>query len=247
MRHRQTDVGESCPVSVVPVAMHDSNSQREIVVDTETTGLSPAAGHRVIEIGCLELINHVPTGSVFHQYLCPERDVPPDAVRIHGLTDEFLVSMPLFSAVAESFIEFVAGAKLIIHNAEFDLGFLNAELRRIKRDDLQNDVVDTLALARKKYPGGQASLDALCRRFNFDNSARTKHGALLDAELLAEVYLELIGGRQPGLTLEARASVETVSEAPKSERPARDHAPTAEELAAHKAFLDSMEKPIWRR
>ena len=227
--------------------MPEQSALREIVVDTETTGLSPSAGHRVIEIGCLELINHVPTGSVFHQYLCPERDVPADAVRIHGLTDEFLASKPLFSAVAESFLEFVAGARLIIHNAEFDLGFLNAELRRTERDDLRNDVVDTLALARKKYPGGQASLDALCRRFNVDNSARTKHGALLDAELLAEVYLELIGGRQPGLTLEARASAETMSDEPKSERPARDHAPTADELVAHEAFLDSMDKPIWRR
>ena len=227
--------------------MHKADAQREIVVDTETTGLSPSAGHRVIEIGCLELVNHIPTGSVFHQYLCPERDVPEEAVRIHGLTYEFLASMPLFSTVAESFLEFVAGARLIIHNAEFDLGFLNAELRRIERDDLRNDVVDTLALARKKYPGGQASLDALCRRFNIDNSARTKHGALLDAELLAEVYLELIGGRQPGLTLEARASAEIVDDAPKSERPARHHAPTPDELAAHEAFLNSLEKPIWRR
>ena len=227
--------------------MSEPGALREIVVDTETTGLSPAAGHRVIEIGCLELVNHVPTGPVFHQYLCPKRDVPEEAVRIHGLTNEFLASMPLFSAVAESFLDFVAGARLIIHNAEFDLGFLNAELRRIERDDLQNDVVDTLALARKKYPGGQASLDALCRRFNIDNSARTKHGALLDAELLAEVYLELVGGRQPGLTLEARASAEVVHDAPKSERPARRHAPTPDELAAHEAFLDSMDKPIWRR
>ena len=227
--------------------MPEPSALREIVVDTETTGLSPAAGHRVIEIGCLELVNHVPTGSVFHQYLCPERDVPAEAVRIHGLTDEFLASMPLFSAVAESFLEFVAGDRLIIHNAEFDLGFLNAELRRIERDDLANDAVDTLALARKKYPGGQASLDALCRRFNIDNSARTKHGALLDAELLAEVYLELIGGRQPGLTLETRASAKSVNDEPTVVRPARRHVPTPDELTAHEAFLDSMEKPIWRR
>jgi len=227
--------------------MSEPGALREIVVDTETTGLSPAAGHRVIEIGCLELVNHVPTGPVFHQYLCPERNVPEEAVRIHGLTNEFLALMPLFSAVAESFLDFVAGARLIIHNAEFDLGFLNAELRRIERDDLQNDVVDTLALARKKYPGGQASLNALCRRFNIDNSARTKHGALLDAELLAEVYLELVGGRQPGLTLEARASAEIVHDTPKSERSVRRHAPTPDELAAHEAFLDSMDKPIWRR
>ncbi|MBH63538.1 MAG: DNA polymerase III subunit epsilon [Alphaproteobacteria bacterium] len=220
---------------------------REIVVDTETTGLSPSAGHRVIEIGCLELVNHMPTGAVFHEYLNPERDVPAEAVQIHGLTDEFLSSKPLFASVADRFLEFVAGAKLIIHNAEFDLGFLNAELKRLKRGSLTNVVTDTLTLARKKYPGGQASLDALCRRFNIDNSARTQHGALLDAELLAEVYLELIGGRQPGLTLETNTRVMVSAQVAREERPARPHAPSPEELAAHEAFLDSLENPLWRR
>ncbi len=220
---------------------------REIVVDTETTGLSPSAGHRVIEIGCLELVNHMPTGAVFHEYLNPERDVPAEAVQIHGLTDEFLSSKPLFASVADRFLEFVAGAKLIIHNAEFDLGFLNAELKRLERGSLTNVVTDTLTLARKKYPGGQASLDALCRRFNIDNSARTKHGALLDAELLAEVYLELIGGRQPGLMLETNTRVMVSAQVAREERPARPHAPSREELAAHEAFLDSLENPLWRR
>ncbi len=220
---------------------------REIVVDTETTGLSPSAGHRVIEIGCLELVNHMPTGAVFHEYLNPERDVPAEAVQIHGLTDEFLSSKPLFASVADRFLEFVAGAKLIIHNAEFDLGFLNAELKRLERGSLTNVVTDTLTLARKKYPGGQASLDALCRRFNIDNSARTKHGALLDAELLAEVYLELIGGRQPGLMLETNTRVMVSAQVAREERPARPHAPSPEELAAHEAFLDSLENPLWRR
>tara|TARA_A100001037_G_scaffold304890_1_gene343192 strand:+ start:528 stop:1193 length:666 start_codon:yes stop_codon:yes gene_type:complete len=220
---------------------------REIVVDTETTGLSPSAGHRVIEIGCLELVNHMPTGAVFHEYLNPERDVPAEAVQIHGLTDEFLSSKPLFASVADRFLEFVAGAKLIIHNAEFDLGFLNAELKRLERGSLTNVVTDTLTLARKKYPGGQASLDALCRRFNIDNSARIKHSALLDAELLAEVYLELIGGRQPGLMLETNTRVMVSAQVAREERPARPHAPSPEELAAHEAFLDSLENPLWRR
>ncbi len=220
---------------------------REIVVDTETTGLSPAAGHRIVEIGCLELVNHVPTGSVFHEYLNPERSVPEEALRIHGLTDEFLAAKPSFEAVADAFLEFVAGSRLIIHNAEFDLGFLNAELARAGRGALRNGVVDTVALARKKYPGGQASLDALCRRFAIDNSERTKHGALLDAELLAEVYLELIGGRQPGLTFGTRAAVVEDAAAGLPRREPRRHEPTADELAAHEAFLDTLENPVWRR
>ena len=220
---------------------------REIVVDTETTGLSPATGHRVIEIGCLELVNHMPTGEAFHEYLNPERDVPAEAVRIHGLTDEFLSSKPIFEAVADKFLEFVRGAKLIIHTADFDLGFLNPELARVAHSALTNHVTDTLALARKKYPGGQASLDALCRRFNIDNSARTKHGALLDAELLAEVYLELIGGRQPGFTLETNSKLVVSAERPRTERMARPHTPSPEELAAHDVFLESLENPLWRR
>lgn len=220
---------------------------REIVLDTETTGLSPAAGHRVVEIGCLELVNHVPTGSVFHKYLNPEREVPAEVVEIHGLTDEFLAGKPLFSEVVDEFVQYLGDAQLIIHNAEFDLGFLNAELSRAGRNPLQNGVIDTVALARKKYPGGHASLDALCRRFNIDLSARIKHGALLDAELLSEVYLELVGGRQPGLTFESRSSAEAKVLETKSARAPRTHAPTVDELTAHEAFLDTLENPAWRR
>lgn len=226
-----------------------TKAMREIVVDTETTGLSPSAGHRVVEIGCLELVNHMPTGAVFHEYLNPERDVPAEVVEIHGLTGEFLSTKPLFSAVADKFLEFVGEAQLVIHNADFDMGFLNAELGRIDRSPLENSVIDTVALARKKYPGAQVSLDALCRRFSIDNSARTKHGALLDSELLAEVYLELVGGRQPGLTFETRASSSAtpVAETVRTVRTPRSHAPSAEELAAHEAFVESLENPIWRR
>tara|TARA_Y100001934_G_scaffold269846_1_gene353840 strand:+ start:175 stop:840 length:666 start_codon:yes stop_codon:yes gene_type:complete len=220
---------------------------REIVVDTETTGLSPSAGHRVIEIGCIELVNHMPTGAAFHEYLNPERDVPAEAVRIHGLTEDFLSAKPKFATVVDNFLEFVHGAQLIIHNAEFDIGFLNAELRLVGRQVLTNDVMDTLALARKKYPGGQASLDALCRRFNIDNSARTKHGALLDAELLAEVYLELIGGRQPGFTLETNPQIVVSADGFGTKRQARPHFPSSEELAAHDEFIGSLENPLWRR
>ena len=219
---------------------------REIVVDTETTGLTPETGHRVVEIGCLELVNHVPTGSVFHQYLNPERDVPEEVVRIHGLTDEFLAGKPPFGSVADVFLKFVGESRLIIHNAEFDLGFLNAELARAGRDALRNDAIDTVALARKKYPGAPANLDALCRRFGIDNSERVRHGALLDAELLAEVYLELIGGRQPGLTFGTRAAVAAGGGAPVA-WPPRRHEPTADETAAHEAFLDTLPNPIWRR
>ena len=219
---------------------------REIVVDTETTGLTPEAGHRVVEIGCLELVNHVPTGSVFHQYLNPERDVPEEVVRIHGLTDEFLAGKPLFGSVADVFLKFVDESRLVIHNADFDLGFLNAELARAGRDALRNDVIDTVALARKKHPGAPANLDALCRRFGIDNSERIRHGALLDAELLAEVYLELVGGRQPGLTFGTRAAVAASGGATMA-WPPRRHEPTADETAAHEAFLDTLPNPIWRR
>ena len=219
---------------------------REIVVDTETTGLSPEAGHRVIEIGCIELVNHVPTGSVFHEYLNPERNVPEEVVRIHGLTDEFLAGKPLFESVADAFLEFVGDSRLVIHNAEFDLGFLNAELVRGGRGVLRNGVIDTVALARKKYPGAPANLDALCRRFGIDNSERVRHGALLDAELLAEAYLELIGGRQPGLTFGTRAAVAVGGGRAAAWTPRR-HEPTAAEAAAHEAFLDTLPNPIWRR
>ncbi|MBK20516.1 MAG: DNA polymerase III subunit epsilon [Rhodospirillaceae bacterium] len=222
---------------------------REIVLDTETTGLSPKDGDRLVEIGCLELINHVPTGETYHQYINPRMPMPSAAQDVHGLSDEFLADKPEFSDIVEAFLEFIGDAQLIIHNAAFDMGFINAELSRIDGNPIpHNRAVDTVSMARKKFPGSPASLNALCRRFNIDNSARTLHGALLDAELLAEVYLELIGGRQPGLVLSAEASksdsvqaIERVARAP------RPHQPTAEELAAHAEFIARLNDPMWNK
>jgi DNA polymerase III subunit epsilon len=175
---------------------------REIVLDTETTGLDPDSGHRVIEIGCVELIDHFPTGRSFQAYLNPERDMPPDAQRIHGITAEFLSDKPLFAHVAEEFLEFIGDAPLVIHNASFDLKFLNAELKRVSRKALDlARAIDTVDIARTKFPGARVSLDELCRRFSIDLSGRSLHGALLDAELTAQVYLELTGGRQKKLLL----------------------------------------------
>jgi DNA polymerase III subunit epsilon len=218
---------------------------REIVLDTETTGLD-AASHRVIEIGALELVNHVPSGATYHQYINPEREVDQGAFEVHGLSNAFLADHPVFAAIADAFLEFIGDAPLIIHNASFDMGFLNAEMRRLGRPPLPAErAIDTLAMARRRYPGAQASLDALCRRFEIDNGHRNLHGALVDADLLASVYLELIGGRQPGFEL-AAAAVEATSLAPgAAPRPPRTHAPTAEELAAHAAFLAGIKDPIW--
>jgi len=219
---------------------------REIVLDTETTGLDPSDGHRIVEIACLELANHLPTGRSFHRYVNPERAIPPDAVAVHGLTDEFLAAHPTFAAIVDELLLFIADARLVIHNAEFDLGFINAELRRLERAPLDCAVTDTLNLARRRYPGSPASLDALCRRFAIDLSARTKHGAKLDCELLTEVYLELIGGRQPALDL--AASMDNEARQRILDRPARlarPHAPSAEEAAAHAAFLAKLKRPLW--
>lgn len=176
---------------------------REIVLDTETTGLSPATGDRIVEIGCVELINHIPTGQHFHVYLNPERDMPEEAFRVHGLSSEFLRDKPKFAEVADDFLEFVGDGTLVIHNAPFDMGFLNAELKKLNRRELRNTVIDTVMVARERHPGARVSLDALCKHYGIDNSKRTLHGALLDSEILAEVYLELIGGRQVGLALVA--------------------------------------------
>jgi len=177
---------------------------REVVLDTETTGLDPYQGHRLVEIGCIELVNRFPTGQTFHRYLNPERDVPPEAFAIHGLSDDFLKSQPVFADIAADLLAFVGGAALIAHNAAFDLGFLNAELERVKQATIPRDrLVDTLLLARRKYPAGSNRLDDLCVRLGIDNSRRTKHGALLDAELLAEVYIELVDARQAQLALVA--------------------------------------------
>ena len=175
---------------------------REIVLDTETTGLDPQDGHRIVEIGAVELHNHVPTGNVYHQYINPLITMPDQAFAIHGLSDEFLSGKPKFSEIAKEFLDFIGSAKLVIHNAAFDIKFINAELKRIDKEEITFDrATDTLAIARKKFPGSPASLDSLCRRFKIDNSARVVHGALLDSQILAEVYLELVGGKQPDFAL----------------------------------------------
>jgi DNA polymerase-3 subunit epsilon len=222
---------------------------REVILDTETTGLDPAAGHRIVEIACLELVNHLPSGRRFQRYLNPERDMPTDSFAIHGLSAEFLADKPPFAAVAEEFLTFIADSQLVIHNAEFDLKFLNAELARSGRPALPPErATDTVLLARQKFPGSPASLDALCRRFAIDNSAREKHGALLDSELLAEVYLELIGGRQAGLELVAdRQPAAERAVARRQARPPRPHAPSPEELAAHAALVARLKDPLWSR
>ncbi len=224
---------------------------REIVLDTETTGFDPATGHRIVEIGCVELINHVPTGETFHVYLNPERDMPQEAFNVHGLSEEFLSDKPLFGAVAETFMGFIGDARLVIHNADFDMKFLNWELQMLGMPTLPRDrAIDTVAMARKRFPGSPASLDALCRRFGIDNSARDKHGALLDAELLAHVYLELIGGREPGLALAASSSRQAGASAGQTEivrraRPARPHAASEEERAAHGDFIAKLTDALW--
>jgi len=222
---------------------------REIVVDTETTGLDPSKGDRLVEIACVELMHHVPTGQSFQCYLNPKRDVPVEAFNVHGLSTEFLSDKPEFHEKAQEFLDFIAEDQLVIHNAEFDLKFLNSELRAIKAPLIPyTRVVDTLAMARRKFPGSPASLDALCKRFAIDTAHRVKHGALLDADLLAQVYIELIGGRQPGLELAASVSI-TVSQttivAAQARREPRPHAPTPEELAAHEAFVKTLSDPVW--
>lgn len=225
---------------------------REIVLDTETTGLDPHSGDRIVEIGCVELINHLATGEVFHVYLNPDRDMPVEAFEVHGLSEEFLADKPRFEAIANDFLGFIEEALLVIHNASFDMKFLNAELARIDRPPLSNErVLDTLDIARRKHPGGSNSLDALCRRFGIDNSGRTKHGALLDSELLAEVYLELIGGRQPNLVLvgsEQQTSTTSIRDVKLPPRPGPlPSRLTAEEERAHRELIDEIgESAVWR-
>jgi DNA polymerase-3 subunit epsilon len=230
---------------------------REIVLDTETTGFEPETGDRIVEIGAIELYNHVPTGRTFHEYVNPERPMPQDAFEVHGLGDDFLRDKPVFSLIAGRFLEFVGEeSKLVIHNAAFDMKFLNAELGRLGHPALPWErAVDTLAIARARFPGSPASLDALCRRFGVDNSARTLHGALLDAEILAEVYLELIGGRQPGLILAPGGHAGTGGRGGAEEawRPRPRPAPlpgriTAQERAAHAAMVEGLgDGAVWRR
>jgi DNA polymerase-3 subunit epsilon len=221
---------------------------REIVIDTETTGLDPHSGHRIVEIAALELMHHVPTGRKFHCYVNPERDMPDEAYAVHGLTADFLAGHPPFAVVADDFLGFVAGDPLVIHNAEFDLAFLNAELNRLGRPSLTAYAVDTLSLARRRFPGAPASLDALCKRFSIDLSARDKHGAEIDCGLLAAVYIELLGGRQPGLDFVATPVATTVLATVASTRPKREprpHVASDEELIAHAALLQTISNPLW--
>lgn len=226
---------------------------REISLDTETTGLDPFSGHRVVEIGCVELVNHLRTGAVFHTYLNPQRDMPAEAERVHGLSSEFLKDKPLFKEVASSFLEFIGDSKLVIHNAAFDLKFLNAELDALKKPEIDKSrAVDTVIMARKKYPGQPASLDALCRRFGVDLSGREKHGALLDAELLADVYLELMGGRQTALSLQQQADQQRQQAAEAAEKnqeilTKRRFEPSSEELSSHRAMLEKITDPLWKK
>jgi DNA polymerase-3 subunit epsilon len=226
---------------------------REIVLDTETTGLDPYQGHRLIEIGCIELINRIPSGQTFHRYVNPGRDIPADATAVHGLSSEFLRDKPDFAEIVEELIEFIGEAPLVAHNASFDLGFINAELERVGKVAITRDrLVDTLVLARRKHPAGPNRLDDLCARYGIDNSRRVKHGALLDAELLAEVYLELIGGRQAQLILVDGASNGAALLAGRTVliRPRPIALPprlTEDELAAHAGFLATLgEDAIWR-
>lgn len=226
---------------------------REIVLDTETTGFEPETGDRIVEIGGVELLNHMPSGRTYHQYINPERSMPQDAFEVHGLGDDFLRDKPVFKAIAQEFLDFVGDARLVIHNASFDMKFLNAELGWVGLPKLpMEQALDTLAIARKKFPGSPASLDALCRRFGIDNSAREKHGALLDSEILAEVYLELIGGRQPDLVL-AQSSAQKNTGLPDNEwrpQPRPNSLPsriTDKEKAAHDEFVNSLgDTAVWR-
>jgi DNA polymerase-3 subunit epsilon len=225
---------------------------REIVFDTETTGLDPSQGDRLVEIGCVELLNRIPTGNTFHAYINPERDMPDGAFQVHGLSSEFLKDKPLFVHVADDLLNFVGDAPLVAHNAVFDFGFLNAELQRAGRALVNRDrLVDTLLLARRKHPGGSNRLDDLCARYKIDNSRRTKHGALLDAELLAEVYVELIGARQAKLGLaQVAAMLSSTGELNGGIRQRPSPLPARlsdEELAAHRAFVATLgQKPIWQ-
>ena len=251
---------------------------REIVLDTETTGIDPKDGHRIIEIGALEMDNHMPTGKQLHLYINPERDIDAGAVAIHGLTSEFLADKPVFADIVDEFLNFVGDSPMVIHNAPFDMGFVNAELARLARAPLpMTQAVDTLPMARKKFPGAQANLNALCRRFEIDNSHRDLHGALIDADLLAAVYVELLGGRQPGLSLETASAQNNPAQKNSAQnnparhaqgagRPAdsdmdndafslradstrfeRPHEPTPDERAAHATLVARIPDAIWSR
>lgn len=224
---------------------------REIVLDTETTGMDPSKGDKLVEIGCVELINHLPTGKHYHVYMNPGRDIPAEATAVHGITNEFVKDKPPFGEIVGSFMDFIGDDMLVIHNAEFDVKFLNAELRTFGFPSLDNKrVLDTLRMARLKFPGSPANLDALCRRFGVDNSGRTYHGALLDSQLLAEVYLELLGGRQRGLAImESAATIkeETYVAVDRTYKDPRDFPLQEEEKALFESMLEKMKEPLWRK
>lgn len=227
---------------------------REIVMDTETTGLDPNSGDRIVEIGGVELLNHMPTGRTYHQYINPERSMPQEAFDVHGLGDDFLRDKPVFKSIAQDFLNFVGDAKLVIHNASFDMKFVNAELGWLGIKPLPYDqAIDTLDIARRKFPGSPASLDALCRRFGIDNSSRTLHGALLDSEILAEVYLELIGGRQPDFALSSVVQSTPGTNHHEEWRPHKRPVPllsriTDEERDAHAAFVEKLgDGALWHK
>lgn len=226
--------------------------KREVVLDTETTGLDPKRGHRVVEIGCVELINLIPSGKIYHTYLNPERDMPLEAFNVHGLSEKFLSTHPTFGEVFEDFLAFIGDSPLVIHNAQFDLKFLNAELQVVGGDPIpRTRAIDTLMIAKSQFPGSPASLDALCRRFKVNNQGRVKHGALLDAELLGAVYLELMGGRQPDLDLafqlhKKEQEILDGSPVPRETLPSRSFSLTEEEQARHLALLEKIKKPLWQ-
>jgi DNA polymerase-3 subunit epsilon len=219
---------------------------REIIFDTETTGLSPADGHRLVEIGCVELVNRIETGRTFHVYINPERPMPAEAEAIHGLSAIFLADKPCFREVVDDFLAFIDGAPLVAHNAMFDMGFINAELKRCGKPPIFAErATDTLAIARTKFPGAKHSLDALCQRFDIDRSMRVHHGALLDAQLLAQVYVELTGGRQIGFDLMEDAVATAVAAAAREYRAPRLFRPSAAELERHAAFIAKLKDPVW--
>lgn len=227
---------------------------REIVFDTETTGLDPRSGDRLVEIGCIEMVNRVPTGAVFHAYFNPERGMPAEAEAVHGLSEAFLSDKPKFGERAEELIAFLGDSPLVAHNAGFDFGFLNHELAACGLEAVDRDrMVDTVAIARRKHPGAKLSLDALCTRYGIDRSHRTKHGALLDAELLAQLYVELMGGRQIGLELAAEAAASVQAEelaavaVTRVFRTPRPHAASEAELARHVEFMAGFSDPVWSR
>ena len=225
---------------------------REIVLDTETTGMDPVRGDKLVEIGCVELMNHLPTGNTYHVYINPERDIPAEATAVHGITNERVANEPTFGEIVGGFLDFIGDARLVIHNAEFDMKFINAELKTFGFPSVDHRrVLDTLRMAREKFPGSPANLDALCRRFGIDNSSRTFHGALLDSQLLAEVYLEMLGGRQQGLAI-SDEPVKTTGhqQAGNTERvfrEARDFPPTDEEKVAHDKMVDGLKESLWKK